>query len=72
MTEKEKKTNSWIQIIEKYDEITINEIKYLYNNIPDNLNRRKKQKMEYFLTRFSNSLTCKLYDLKFFIANKCK
>ena len=71
---------------------TINEIKYLYNNIPDNLNRRKKQKiynlidniclkitgfdnkenMEYFLTRFSNSLTCKLYDLKFFIANKCK
>ena len=29
MTEKEKKTNSWIQIIENYDKITINEIKYM-------------------------------------------
>ena len=92
MTEKQKRIDNWIQIIENYDNITINEIKYLYNNIPDNLNHKKKQKiynlidniclkitgfdnkenMEYFLTRFSNSLTCKLYDLKFFIANKCK
>lgn len=92
MTEKEKKTNYWIQVIENYDEITINEMIYLYYNVPENLTRKKKQKiynlidniclkitgfnnkenMEYFLTRFSNSLTCKLYDLKFFIANKCK
>ena len=44
MTEKEKKTNYWIQVIENYDEITINEMIYLYYNVPENLTRKKKTK----------------------------